>query len=423
MLEKLTKEEFDMYAKSHICNTFYQSSSWGELKALTGWESHLVGIKNNGKIIAATLLLSKQLPIIHKKMFYAPRGFLLDYKDLEMIDSFTQEIKVYVKNNQGIFFKINPYLSYQQRNVNGDILENGINNKEVVNHLKKLGYQHVGLTNDYGKELEPRWISVLDIENQTLEELFSSMRETTRLDIKNSYKHSLKLVEIDETRLPEFKRLMEHTGERRGFADRSLSYYKRMYEVFSKDDNIKIMLVEFDIVACLENLQEEKLQTEKRIEPLKDAKGGKGQRKCIQYQDKLNNINSKIKELQLLPKEKGNSIVVAGGLFMTFGTQVVSLFGASYKEYMRYNAQSFLNYEMIKYAVENGYKTYNFLGITGHFEENHPMYGLFNFKRGFNSNVIELIGEFTYITNPFYYNIYKTMFGLYRKVKRMKVKK
>ena len=45
-------------------------------------------------------------------------------------------------------------------------------------------------------------------------------------------------------------------------------------------------------------------------------------------------------------KEKGKNIVVAGGLFMTFGKQVISLFGASYQEYMKFNAQYFLNFKI-----------------------------------------------------------------------------
>ena len=57
---------------------------------------------------------------------------------------------------------------------------------------------------------------MLDIKNKTEEEILKNMRGTTRWGIQNSYKHGLKLVEIKEDRIEEYKKLMEHTGERRG---------------------------------------------------------------------------------------------------------------------------------------------------------------------------------------------------------------
>ena len=87
---------------------------------------------------------------------------------------------------------------------------------------------------------------------------------------------------------------------------------------------------------------------------------------------------------------------------------------------MKYKGQYFLNNEMIKYAIENGYEKYNFYGITGEFNEGSPMYGLFDFKRGFNAEVEELIGEFTYVTDPFYNNLYNIMFKTSRTIKRLR---
>ena len=105
---------------------------------------------------------------------------------------------------------------------------------------------------------------------------------------------------------------------------------------------------------------------------------------------------------------------------MNFSNQVVSLFGASYKEYMKFKGQYFLNNEMIKYALDNNYEKYNFYGITGDFDESSPMFGLFDFKRGFNADVEELIGEFTYVTNKFNYSIYKVMKKCYSLLKKVK---
>ena len=94
----LEEKEFDKFASKHPYTSFYQTSSWGHLKESNGWNMHLLGVKDNNKVIAATLLLSKKTPIGYY-MFYAPRGFLIDYNNFEILDFFTKNIKKYTKES------------------------------------------------------------------------------------------------------------------------------------------------------------------------------------------------------------------------------------------------------------------------------------------------------------------------------------
>ena len=418
MLEKLTPEEFNEFSQNHSGGTFFQSSYWGELKSFTGWTNHIVGIKQDNKVVAATLLLGKKIPMLNKYIYYAPRGFLIDYTNYYLLEKFVSEITKYVKKNKGIFIKINPYVEYRKRDINGDIVSDETN-KHIIDKLEHLNFKHNGFTISYGIDLEPRWLSVLNLENETEESLLQNMRQTTRWGINNSYKHGLKIVEIGKDRLDEFKQLMEHTSERRGFIDRSESYYETMYDVFSKDDKIKIMLVELNTLEYVQHLKNQRQETLlKQVETKNNSDGNKSRRILKELDSQLEAIDKKIEELNNLYETKGEVIVIAGGLFMTFGRQVISLFGASYREYMKYNGQYFLNFKMIKYALNNGYDKFNFYGITGEFNEDSPMYGLFNFKRGFNSDVVELIGEFTLVTRKFSYKLYNFMLKVYRKLKK-----
>jgi len=417
MLENLSIEEFNEFSKNHEQGTFFQSSYWGELKKTTGWIPHIVGIKEGYEIKGASLILAKKIPLFNKYIFYAPRGFLLNYKSDSFLSQFTKEIVKYVKLNKGIFLKINPYIEYQKRDIDGNIIDKKYNSDNIIEKLKSLGFKHNGLLNNYGKDLEPRWLSVLDIKDKTEEEILKNMRSTTRWSINNSYKHGLKLVEIDENEIEEYKKLMEHTGERRGFIDRSLEYYKNMYKVFSKNNNIKIVLVKINIDENLKSLNEQLSVTTSKLNKEKNKTTIK-ENIINEYQSQIEAINKKIIEDIEIRKTNGNEIVVAGGLFMDFGKQVISLFGASYKEFMKFNGQYFLNYEMIKYAIRNKKEKFNFFGITGEFNEDSKMYGLFNFKRGFGANVVELIGEFNIVTNKLFNVIYKVMYYIYRKTKR-----
>ena len=89
-LTVLTNKEFKKFADKHPQITFHQTEAWANLKKGNGWQSHYIGLKDDDKIVAAALLLAKQVPIVKKKMFYSPRGFLIDYNNKELLETFTK---------------------------------------------------------------------------------------------------------------------------------------------------------------------------------------------------------------------------------------------------------------------------------------------------------------------------------------------
>ena len=104
-LETITNKEFKKFADNHPQITFHQTKEWADLKAHNNWKSYYLGLKDKNKIVAATMILSKTLPIIKKNMFYAPRGFLIDYHDKNILKIFTEEIKKFAKKENGNYVK------------------------------------------------------------------------------------------------------------------------------------------------------------------------------------------------------------------------------------------------------------------------------------------------------------------------------
>ena len=89
---------------------------------------------------------------------------------------------------------------------------------------------------------------------------------------------------------------------------------------------------------------------------------------------------------------------------MAYGDEVIYLFSGSDAKYMKeYNAQYAIQWYMIKYAAEHGYKKYNFYGIQGLPDPKAKDYGIYRFKKGFGGQVVELIGSFELPLNFFYY--------------------
>ena len=136
-LTELDKREFKLFSENNPQALFFQTPYWIEFKEKNNWSGKIVGFKENGKIIAATVLLFKKVPVINAKLAYAPRGFLLDYSDFDLLEEFTKEIKKYLKSQNVFCLKINPYVDYQLRDIDGNVIENTANDA-LMNKLREL---------------------------------------------------------------------------------------------------------------------------------------------------------------------------------------------------------------------------------------------------------------------------------------------
>ncbi|MGL5978396.1 MAG: peptidoglycan bridge formation glycyltransferase FemA/FemB family protein, partial [Erysipelotrichaceae bacterium] len=67
------------------------------------------------------------------------------------------------------------------------------------------------------------------------------------------------------------------------------------------------------------------------------------------------------------------------------------------------------HWEMMNYGMKNNYQRYNLYGISGIFDSSAPDFGVYEFKRGFQGEVVELLGTFTFIPNPVLWNSYRTL--------------
>ena len=426
-LVNLSSEEFKKFADKHPQITFHQTKEWANLKKVNGWDSYYVGLKDNNKIVAGALLLAKTVPIIKKKMFYSPRGFLIDYNDFDLLKEFTLEIKKYVKEKGGIFVKIDPYVEYQERDNNGDIVDNGYNNKTSVENLKKLDYKFFGF-NLMQDTLQPRWMHVIEIDGRNEEEVQKDMESKTRQILRKNEKACIKTREISRDELPLFKSIMEHTGDRRDFIDRPLSYYEAMWDNLHESGILKILVAEIFFDEYYDNTKKELEDTEKSLK----TRIYKHDNNILQMNEKKytsankldeDNIERLKKQLDKIDEYKslyGSKKTLGTILFLIYGNEVLSLFGGTDDNLMQFQSAYTVHYAGIKYAIDNHYKRYNFYGITGDFRKENPLYGLYLFKKSFGGHVVELIGEYDLIVSKFWYRMYKITFKLYHGIKKIK---
>ena len=97
-LKELTNDEFDEFSKNYNISTVYQTSQYALTMNNQDYDSILLGlVDSNNNIQAATLIL-----ITNNRKFkfaYSPRGYLIDYRNEELVTLFTSFIKEYLNKN------------------------------------------------------------------------------------------------------------------------------------------------------------------------------------------------------------------------------------------------------------------------------------------------------------------------------------
>ena len=75
---------------------------------------------------------------------------------------------------------------------------------------------------------------------------------------------------------------------------------------------------------------------------------------------------------------------------------------------------------MIRWAVEKGSRIYDFRGVSGDLSEDNPLYGLYRFKKGFNGDFCEFVGEMNLVLNRPVYALMEKGQHVYRKLRKLR---
>ncbi len=380
----LTEEEFTNFVDSRPEKNFFQTVYTYKRLLKENVECYLLGVKKANKVIAATLVAATKQKFMGHVTYEAYKGFILDYEDKELLKYMTEEIKQFLKEKNALRLIIDPYIPNVSRDTNANIIP-GIDNTHIRKYLESLGYVY----NDKGAQV--KWCYCLDINGKTSEELFNEFRSSTRNNInKTLSKFKLNIRTLTKDQLKEFKKITNDTCLRRGFPDKSLEYYEDMYDAFGNLVTFKICELNCDVYK--NTLEEENRLFQSKLEELSDSSSNK-KKKEVMKKDIENNIK-KINQVESLKQEKGNIIPLSAAMFILYGDEIIYLFSGSYEEYMQYCGQYRLQWEIIKYAADHGYKRYNFYGIEDVFNPQGKDRGVYEFKQGFSGYVEELLGSF-----------------------------
>ena len=402
----LTEKEFRDFTKNYEQTSFMQSIELANLKKELGSIPHLVGVKKNKKVIAATLILEEK-SILGQKTFYAPRGYLVDYHDFDLLKFFSDEIIKYVKKHKGFRITIDPNVVYRIRSSEGEILNDDKDRDDLtMENLKKLGYKYFGF-NLYTETYQVRWEYRLKLD-EDYEVKKTKFSKSTRKNIEASYKKGLKVRVGKIEDLDSMTEIFDVTSKRKDFQSRSLDYYKKMYKHMKDLMTIYIAYLDPDVyLADTEELLHE-VEKEKEVIEGKMKTSIVGSKLTNQKESNERQIEKYKEELEVAKKFKKdfpNGKDIGALLSLRSGKEYLTLSSGMLKEYGRFTPKYAMYDEHIKDAYKEGFEWVDFYGITGDFNKDSKWYGMYEIKKGFNGNVVELIGQFE-IKTGFVYNIY-----------------
>ena len=324
--QELTEKEYQKYWENHPQKTFLSAVEISKLRAKRNWETFYVGVKEKSKIIAATMLLRRKSHF-NRYELYSPRGYSLDLKNKELLYFFTNELKKYIKDKKGYVFRVDPYLIYRQRDIDGNIVEDGIDNRDVVDQMQQLGFKKVSIEDTE----QVVWMFSLDLENKKEDQILKEMKPNTRNQIKKTEKIGITVNEIGYDELDRFQNIMVETGARKGFEVRDISYFQEMYKLFHDKNEVKFFITELDLKKYIKGLKEERKTKEEKLSSLSDAKYNDGAKKNLN--NEIASIDKRIKDSEDIIANTGKDVItLSGSMSMLIKPEIIYLSSGNYEE-------------------------------------------------------------------------------------------
>lgn len=405
-------QQYSEYLDTVDTAVFQQSPFHAKKFEHDGWSVEFIQASQENEVYATCMLA--YLPLMKVfKYCYVARGFLADYKDKDKLVKFTSSLKQYLKKKNVVYLETDPEIDLVQRDKDGNVVENGFNNYDVVENLKSGGFLQLPLKQGYDLSKECRFCSSIDLRGKTSDEIFNAFSSATRRNTRTAQKYNVHIRKLNVDQLHILDSMEKETSARQDFEAMSLDYFKNLYRFYG-EDHVETLLSYLDLDEYEQKIKNEYNTTltniEKTKEFLEKNPGNEKKEKRLKTDETyLDSLEKKISHIQELKDTYGKEVPLACCLFIKYGHEIVYLVGSSNYEQRDFRGPYAIHWHMIQEAIKEGYDFYNFYGISGYFEPGKEGYGVFDFKRGFNAIVHEYIGNFILPCKPFIFKIYNNL--------------
>jgi lipid II:glycine glycyltransferase (peptidoglycan interpeptide bridge formation enzyme) len=219
--------------------------------------------------------------------------------------------------------------------------------EQVVEMLDRAGFDFTGDDDPDLGGTQPRYVMKTDLTPEP-DDIMADFHKKWRYNVRLAGRRGVEVRKGTQEDLPAFYEILEDTAERDEFRVRGYEYFERIHDVLAADDLAQLFVAEFE------------------------------------------------------------GEVVAGVLVFVMGDEAVYVYGGSDPEYYKHMPNHRLHWEIMLWARERGCAAYDFRGVSKEVdgEPVGELGGLNRFKRGFNAQYIEYIGEYDLVLSPAWYGLY-----------------
>ncbi len=405
-IKLLTNAEFLEFSKKFKPSSIYQTIEYSFTMQKQGYEVLFVGLTDENYLKAASLILVNKINGF--KYGIAPRGFLIDYNDTQLLTNFTKLLKKFLGRRDIVAVKINPMIIRKIYDSNGRTIFSNNVYESTFQTLNKLGYFHLGY-NNYFEALKPRFEARINLDLNYIQ-LFGNMDKSTRNKIRKANRDGIKVYHGDKNDL---KYLYLQTKDK---YPRDLEYFGTLYDYFDKNGLIDFYYSKLDTTEYLKYTQSKYTEYLSKSKELSNSlinnnkSSNRTITKKIYYDQNVVKYRNQLAEATEYLKKFPNGIVISSALVIKWQDEVYVVMDGYDDNYKKFGAKQLLFWKLIGRYAKLGFKKLNLGGVSNINKPDNKYKGLNEFKMSFHSNIIEYIGDFELITNNPLYFMYKNSF-------------
>ena len=403
ILRELTDLEFNKFKNSFNSSSLYQSVPYKDVMKQEKFETLLLGLVDNDNILAASLIIIEKKGKI--KYGYAPRGFLIDYNNMNLLKSFTTELKKYLGKKNVLSIKLCPMILKTITDIKYNVVSHNNYYDNIIYNLNELGYKHLGY-NNYFEALKPRFEAVIDL-NIPYYIIFKNIKKEYRTKIRSAEKNGIK---IYKGTLDEIEYLYSQVKTK---YPRNLDYLKNVYNSFN--GNAEFYYSKLDTNAYLNKIQKEYIKQESICQHYNSLissnieNNEKNLIKKMEEDKKLSYYKKILVKATKYLQENPNGIITSTALVIKDKDEAYIIMDGYDKKYKDLNSKHLLIWKLCERYSKKGLKRLNLGGVTNPNIENNKYKGLNDFKFNFNALCYEYLGDIELICNETFYYLYKAV--------------
>lgn len=278
-----------------------QSWEWGEFKRRSGgWKpTRLLAVRGD-EPLAGVQILGRR--VMGAPSLYAPRGPW--WSDQEGLRPLVRWLRGHLRL-RAPFLRTDPLVS-----------------GEDAAPLLAMGFRPAP------RQVQPKATITVDL-TPSPDDLMARFDRQVRYNARLAERKGVRVVRGGRSEVEAFWKLLEQTATRKGFAERDLSYFTALADVYGEEAPVFLAY----------------------------------------HEDQL----------------------IYGALIVRFGPVAYYLYGASGGD-RSVKPSEFVQYQAMLWAKERGATKYDMWGIPAHPTEDNPLYGVYRFKSGFGGTVQQYVG-------------------------------